>query len=346
MAMQGLRANAREWRILLATLTLRKVLNFAQILVSYALARMTGKPIHWGMPVSIGIEPTTACNLRCPQCPSGLRSFTRPTGRLQISRFQALIDELHQELVYLILYFQGEPFLNPDFLEMVTNAKAKGIHTCTSTNGHFLDDETAEATVRSGLHRLIISFDGLTQETYSKYRIGGEVDKVLTGLEALLRARKRLGSLTPFVDLQFIVFEHNRHEVEAVKALGRKLGVDRVSIKTAQVYDFAEGSDLIPKDLTYSRYKQAADGTWRLRNRLLNHCWKLWQGAEVTWDGRVLPCCFDKDATHQMGRFPEEADFATIWRSETYRAFRAQLTQGRAQIDICQNCTEGTQVWA
>ena len=103
--------------------------------------------------MTISLEPTTACNLRCPECPSGLRSFTRPTGRLQETIFKKVIDELHETLLYLIFYFQGEPYLNPAFLDFVEYATSRKIYTITSTNGHFLDDENARRTIeRSNYH--------------------------------------------------------------------------------------------------------------------------------------------------------------------------------------------------
>jgi MoaA/NifB/PqqE/SkfB family radical SAM enzyme len=131
--------------------------------------------------VSLAIEPTTSCNLRCPQCPSGLRSFTRETGIINEDFFKTTIDALYKELFYLTFYFQGEPYLHPDFTKMVAYASAKGIYTATSTNAHFLSNENAKKTVESGLDRLIISIDGATQEAYESYRIGGSLDKVLEG---------------------------------------------------------------------------------------------------------------------------------------------------------------------
>ena len=119
-----------------------------------------------------------------------------------------------------------------------------------------------------------------------------------------------------------------------------------MSIKTAQVYDYENSEGWIPDDEKLSRYKKDKNGEYVIKNKLYNHCWKLWHGAEITWDGRVLPCCFDKDAQYEMGRFPEDADFRTIWQGEAYRAFRTQLLDSRKNIDICSNCTEGTKVWA
>jgi radical SAM protein with 4Fe4S-binding SPASM domain len=298
------------------------------------------------MPISVGIEPTTACNLGCPQCPSGLKSFSRPTGRLTFERFQALVDELHPTLLYLILYFQGEPYLNPRFLEMVAYATRHRVHTMSSTNAHFLTPHKAKETVEAGLGRLIISLDGADQATYERYRVHGDIEKVLEGTNNLVTAKKLAKAKRPFVDLQFIVFKHNEHQVDDIRAIGKKLGVDRISIKTAQIYDYHSAEDWVPQNEERARYRKTPDGRYEIKNKLLNHCWKLWHGAEITWDGRVLPCCFDKDGQHTLGVFPEQGSFESIWSSQPYRSFRKRLMQGRRNIDICQNCTEGTKVWA
>src|SRR3984893_16430426 len=165
----------------LRKLTLKRIWNAAKVWASFQVSRVLNKPVQWGYPISISFEPTTSCNLRCPECPSGLRSFTRPTGMLQKDFFRETIDQLSKELLYLVFYFQGEPYLNPGFLEMVSYASGKGIYTATSTNAHYLNDQNAKKTVESGLDRLIISIDGTTQDVYEQYRVGGRLDKVLKG---------------------------------------------------------------------------------------------------------------------------------------------------------------------
>jgi radical SAM protein with 4Fe4S-binding SPASM domain len=334
----------RDLMRLASAFTPRRAINAARVLANYQASRITGKVVAPPFPISLAIEPTTSCNLRCPECPSGLRSFTRPTGMLDPAFFRSVIDQVHRDLAYLVFYFQGEPFLHPHFTDLVRYAKSKNIYTATSTNAHYLTADKARETVASGLDRLIISIDGTTQETYSQYRVGGDLEKVLEGTRHVLEARKVLKSVTPYTVFQFLVVRPNEHQVEDVRKLASKLGVDRVVFKTAQVYDFENGHPLIPEHPKYARYRKTASGRWEIRNPLDNRCWKLWHSAVVTWDGRVVPCCFDKDAQHVMGHLDRQS-FREIWNGPAYRNFRAQLLHGRKEIDICRNCSEGLSVF-
>jgi radical SAM protein with 4Fe4S-binding SPASM domain len=263
---------------------------------------------------------------------------------LQQQLFTKTIDELSPQLIYLIFYFQGEPYLNPSFLEMVRYASRKGIYTATSTNAHYLKSEIAKKTVESGLDRLIISIDGTSQEIYSSYRIGGQLDKVIEGTKQILYWKKELKSSTPHVIFQFLVTGPNEHQMDEVQRLGDELSVDEVLFKTAQIYDYENGSPLIPQNEKYSRYRKMPDGTYRLKNKLINRCWKLWHSCVITWDGKVVPCCFDKDASHTMGQLNEQS-FKSVWFSRPYHDFRSLLLKSRSEIEICKNCTEGTKVW-
>src|ERR1700694_4100563 len=277
----------------LSKLTPRRFLNAAKVWASYHCSQWTKKAIQWGYPISISFEPTTSCNLRCPECPSGLRAFSRPTGMLKKDFFTETIDQLARELVYLVFYFQGEPYLNPDFLDMVRYAADKKIYTATSTNAHYLNDRNARRTVESGLERLIISIDGTTQETYQQYRVGGSLDKVLEGAARIVKWKKELKSKKPFLIFQFLVVRHNEHQIESVRQLAKEIGVDQVRLKTAQVYDYEnDPNQLIPTREKYSRYRKDRNGKMSFKGNNANHCWRLWHDPVITWDGNVVPCCF------------------------------------------------------
>jgi MoaA/NifB/PqqE/SkfB family radical SAM enzyme len=330
---------------LFSKLTVRRLGNGIKVLSSYYISKWTRKPVHWGFPVSISFEPTTSCNLRCPECPSGLRAFTRPTGMLHKNFFTDTIDQLSKDLLYLVFYFQGEPYLNPEFLEMVRYASKKGIYTATSTNAHYLDDSNARKTVESGLDRLIISIDGATQEVYEKYRVGGKLEKVLEGTRNIVKWKKELKSKTPFIFFQFLVVKPNEHQLEDIRRLAKEVGVDEIRFKTAQVYDYEnDPNQLIPLNKKFSRYRKNKNGKIEIRNSLDNHCWRLWHATVITWDGLAVPCCFDKDARHPMGDL-KGRPFKDVWHDREYVNFRSQVLQSRKNVDICANCSEGTRVW-
>ena len=297
-----------------------------------------------GQPAFISIEPTTACNLRCPECPSGLRKFDRPTGNMKLDLFEKILGAIGKQLISIHFYFQGEPYIHPDFLKMIQKAKNQRIMSICSTNGHFLDSETSKATVQSGLDKLIISIDGTSQEVYEQYRVSGNLNQVIEGVKQVVEWKRRLKSKTPYLIIQFLVVRPNEHQIGEIQDMGMRLGVDEVKLKTAQIYDYHNGSALIPEQDLYSRYARQTDGKYQIKNDQLNQCWRMWSGFVVCWDGRVVPCCFDKDAQHQLFKFPDSS-MREGWKSVAYVDFRQRLLRSRSEINICQNCTEGTKVW-
>ncbi len=329
----------------LSKLSPQRAWNALKVLGSYYESKWRGRAVHRGLPISISFEPTTSCNLRCPECPSGLRSFTRPTGMLEGDLFKRTVDELADSLLYLIFYFQGEPYLHPQFLELVQYAAQKKIYTATSTNAHYLTDSNARKTVESGLDRLIISIDGTTQDVYEQYRVGGKLEKVLEGTKNVIRWKKALKSKTPHVVFQFLVVRPNEHQIDQVRQLAKELGVDEVGLKTAQIYDYENGSPLIPTIEKYARYAKQSDGKYLIKNAMDDSCWKMWHSCVITWDGLVVPCCFDKDAHYRLGDVKTQS-FKSLWRGQKYQQFRASLVRSRSEIEMCKNCTEGTKVWA
>jgi len=314
--------------------------NSIKIYSSYALSRVLRKSIHWGYPISISVEPTTSCNLSCPECPSGLKKFSRPTGKITRDDFALILKQMGKYLQYITFYFQGEPLMNKDFSEFVRMAKQHKIFVATSTNAHFLDKQKALDLVHSGLDRLIISLDGTDAETYVKYRRGGNFDKVIQNIKTIVAVRKELGVSHPVLELQFLVLKHNQHQIEDIKKLGKQLSVDHVKLKTAQVYEFEEGNDFIPDIDKYARYEKQEDGKYRIKNKLPNHCFRMWSSCVLTWDTQVVPCCFDKDADYTFGQLTEQ-NFKQIWNSKKYHDFRQQILNDRSRIDICRNCSEG-----
>lgn len=322
----------------------KKFTNAVSILSSYSLSRLTGKYFVWGKPHTFIIEPSAHCNLRCPQCPVGLQTLLRPQGNMSYDDFRRIIDEIGDYTWLLLLFFQGESFINPDIVRMIDYAYEKKIFTTISTNGTRLaSPKFAEELAASNLGRLILSIDGASEETYTIYRQAGHFDRVIRGVRQFMEARKKLGKSWPQADLQFIVMRHNEHEMQEIKALGKSLGVDRVIFKSPQIYDFENAEQTLPKNPRYRRYEKV-DGQYRLKGSYSGYCKKIWYGSAMTWEGKVIPCCFDKDADFVLGDIKENT-FDAIWDGEDYQGFRTMVRDNRDSIDMCRNCTEGLKIF-
>ena len=321
-------------------LTWCRVWNLFKLSLSYRLSAMLKMPLVEGRPAFLQMEPVNYCNLRCTECPAGNGSLVRGKRAMPFPLYRKCIDECGETLLSVLLYFQGEPFLHEGLPQMVKYAHDRKIFTYISTNGHFLlDDALLESLVKSGIDHIVVSVDGTTQEVYAKYRRGGNLQKVMDGIDNLIRVKQRLRSQTPFVEVQMVVTADNEHQMEDFKRLFARKKVQKVSLKSAQIYNFENGSPLMPQNEEYCRYQRCDDGVYRLKGKLRNRCWKQWSSAVITSAGDMVPCCFDKNACHTFGNITNDS-LLKIWRGKSARNFRKAVLRHRADIGICRNCTE------
>ncbi|MGN1240000.1 MAG: radical SAM/SPASM domain-containing protein, partial [Paludibacteraceae bacterium] len=326
-------------------------------------------------PTFLTIEPANICQLACPQCPVGMAkkdtqggavsmphpisNTTEGAGGSSHTPFPdypfSLLAEGFRYAHTVQFYFQGEPLLNPRLPEMIREAAQLGCYTIVSTNAQALDRAMARRLVMSGLHRIIVSMDGLSQSAYEAYRQGGSVEKVKNALRYLheeretARRQRLITGNYPVIELQCLLLRSNAFERRLLRKAYRRLGADRLTFKTAQFYNYRYGNPLMPTSERERRYEQCADGTYRLKRtplrRLWQHltgvspCYRLWAGCVLTTDGDVLPCCYDKQHTHAYGNI-HAASLATIFQSkqaDTFRqtAIRAPFPQAP---EMCQNC--------
>ncbi len=314
------------------------------MLSSYFLSRLTRRYFVWGKPYTFIIEPSALCNLRCPQCPVGLKTLSRPQNNMSLEDYRRVIDEIADYTWVLLLYFQGESFINPAITGMINYAYQKKIFTVISSNGTRLaNPRFARELAASKLGRLILSIDGASEETYKVYRQAGYFNRVLKGTRQLTAERRKMKKSFPWIDIQFIVMRHNEHEMNNIRRLGKELGVDRVIYKSPQIHDFSKAEEILPTHPRYQRYEKI-NGRYRLKGSYSGYCKKIWYGSVITWDKKVIPCCFDKDANYQLGSM-DEADFVTIWNSRQYHEFRRGVVRNRDGNDMCRNCSEGLRIF-
>jgi len=314
-----------------------KFINFFKIVISYLFSRKNTFKYFTIKPFFLSVEPADFCQLECPECPVGISK--RKQGKtFDYKLFTKTIDELKSTLFHLIFYFQGEPLLNKKLPEMIRYAHRSGIFTSTSTNGQLLNSQTAKAMVESGLDKIIISIDGTNQKTYQKYRKGGKLELALNGIEHLNFWKKELKSRTPYVEIQMVVLKTNENEIDEMRALAKRLHADRLAFKSAQLYNFEKGHELLTSIQKYARYKRLPNGNYAPKNKLHNRCFRLWSGAVITAKGDVLPCCFDKDASHTFGKI-SDSTFDAAFQNSNADNFRNSILTNRKQHEMCRNCT-------
>jgi radical SAM protein with 4Fe4S-binding SPASM domain len=303
---------------------------------SYLSSVLTKRPLIAGMPLSAGIEITNYCNLKCPECSSGSGKMTRARGFMNGELFDKFISEAGPYLYNINLYFQGEPMLHPQFFSFVEKCvKSKVV---VSTNGHFLTGENSRKLVNSGISKLIVSLDGIDSETYSRYRVGGDMEKVLAGIRNVYTELSKSKSSLK-LEIQFLVNRYNELQIHLVKQFANEVKAS-LKLKSMQVISAKEIEGWMPEEEKFRRYKRNNNGIFTIKKSFSNNCLRLWMNPVITWDGKVVPCCFDKNADHIMGDL-NESSFREIWFGDKYKTFRKSVLTCRKAIEICRNCSSG-----
>lgn len=326
-------------RLIKKNISIKKISNLLLGNSSRIISNITHKSKIWGYPIAVMIEPTNICNLKCPLCPSGNGTLKREKGYMNLDLFKKIVDEVKDYSTMLILWNQGEPYLNKQMNNMVKYASDAGLFTMVSTNLNA--DMNAEEVVKSGIDSMIVSLDGASQDTYNQYRINGNLEKVMTNVKNLITAKQKLKSPTPIIEWQFLVMKHNEHEIEQIKKLAKDLGVDQLCFKTIQIYT-KDDVKFLPENPKYRRYNVNGNN-FEIKFKLANKCRRMWQQPVVNWNGQVAICCFDKDIRYPVGNVNDQS-LLSIWQGKEFQAMRNAILKNRKAFEICRNCGEGVKL--
>lgn len=312
--------------------------NLLQAEFNYALSYL-GIMRFTHLPTFVSVEPANFCQLHCPECPVGMCSHEDKENKLlTIEQFRHILDAVQNHVHTIQFYFQGEPLLNHDLAKMIRMAHDVGLYTIVSTNAQNLTAKLAKELVYAGLSRIIVSMDGLSEESYGAYRIGGNLHKTLSGLGYLKTAKLESGAHI-HIELQCLKLRTNEHEWPLLKRSYKKMGADSLTLKTAQFYDIQQGNPLMPSSTRDSRYYCDDNDVWHVKRRVGHVCRRVYMGIVVDVDGNVRPCCFDKGGKYILGNLLTQS-LTEIWNSDRAKHFREAVLHHRKSIDICQNCTE------
>jgi len=299
-----------------------------------ALDHVLGATQMSSLPPILQIEPTNICNLSCPLCPS--QSMSRPKGMMTMKTFETILHGVGDTQLLAILYGWGEPFLNKNMPAMIARCRDKGILTLTSTNGHCLQPlDEARTVVDAGLSALVVAMDGATQESYSAYRKGGALERVLRCIENIQNAKAGRNSPTPFVNLRLVANRYNEGQIAEMEAVARDLKVDMFSIKSLGCLpNRPEFDTLEPRYQGLRRFgtnrKNSSEGkTFR--------CAFPFRQPTVFWDGTLVGCEFDYELSHAWGNV-NDAEFSALWNSPVARQHRFSLHNGGKKPSFCASC--------
>jgi radical SAM protein with 4Fe4S-binding SPASM domain len=293
---------------------------------------LKSKPYH------LVIEPTNACNLGCPLCPTGLGAGTRSKGVMKMDQFKKIIDELDETT--LEIYFQnwGESTLVTELPSMIEYASSKGIWTHLSTNfSRNYKQGYLETLISSGLALLHIDLDGLTQEVYEKYRKKGDLSLVLKNIKKVVEIKKQTGVEFPQIDVCMLAMSHNEHQFRDFERKAIELEVDHYMIDKIQVDpNDSSSKSWLPKNkkYIYRTYKGHDSDT---------QCHWPWSGMVVNWDGNVAPCCIVDSPKADFGNVYEKS-IMEVWNNEYYISARAEFVDHNQIVKqtICNICKNKT----
>lgn len=295
-------------------------------------------------PYWLVIDPCNYCTLQCPFCPTGQRRECRTKGKLNLDNFKNIIDKLGPYAIHLDLVNWGEPLLNEQISEMISYAKQYHCDIKIDTNLNHLDEKSAERLILSGLDKVIVSIDGLNQETYSKHRIGGDFKLAMDNLRLLVKKRRELNRLKPYITWQFLVFRHNEHEIKEAEKIGKSIGVDHVGITKA----FIGYKDWMPQNPQYCNYnsqeiKEGELTSEHFKDAGERFCNWPWEAIVVNPNGSVSACCSVEEEKDDFGSI-YELPFEELWNSKNYLSSRDYISKKDASIVksnngvICNGC--------
>lgn len=294
-----------------------------------------GNSVVESYPYLFVFEVTNVCNLKCPFCLTGKGiSGGRSVRHMGFDEAKAIIDQVGDYIYLMQLYTWGEPLLNKDIYDIIKYAKDKNIYVMLSTNATMLNEANCKRLVGSGIDYVMAAIDGLSDETYKKYRVGGDYEKVMRNIETLVSVKKQLHSPTPFLEWQFIVFRHNEHEVQAAERKAYEMGVSKFTPLPAYVED----EDWLPLG---EEYKVQMFNPERLMN-----CDRPWTHLNVRADGGVASCCYEFEKKDDFGNFAE-GEFRKIWNNTKFSLSRRLIYQKRKGLElektdlICYGCLTG-----
>ncbi len=253
---------------------------------------------RFAQPRSVCIDASTACQLKCPSCPTanGIIANRFGNGFLTFDHFRRFIDE-NPSVSAVELSNWGEIFLNPQLKDILRYAYKKNV-VLTAYNGVNLNhagDDILEALVRYKFRGLSCSIDGANQETYSAYRVNGNFDNVIKNILTINAFKKKYRSPYPQLQWQYIAFGHNEQAICMARFMAMKLGM-KFYLKLnweglyATVFSPVKYRDTVRRETGLGAADRKEYEERFGRHYAGTSCHLLWLAPRINFDGKLLGC--------------------------------------------------------
>jgi MoaA/NifB/PqqE/SkfB family radical SAM enzyme len=302
----------------------------------------------WKVKINTGYK----CVLKCPLCPTGL-GHSPNKGDMTPKMFSFLLGKL-RPVKEIYLFGWGEPLLNKDIFEIIRLAKAENKYIAMDTCLNVPVDAVLENIVKSGLDLLSVSLDGVSQEDYSKYRMGGDYKSVIGNIKKLQDIKKRMGSKRPRIEWQYCVNKYNQTHIAKAKDMARDLGVKIKFIPIGLYLDCLNEPDKVAAEKWLP-----FETPWILKGQNSietpindsGYCYLLYYFPFIDTDGSVYFCCpaaaagpgnslVDQNTITCAGTL-KDSGFMEIFNNEIYRHARSLYAAKTADLGkkmVCDVC--------
>ena len=245
----------------------------------------------------VSIDMSTICQLRCVEC-STSKGITHNgivgKGQFHYDDFVRFVSN-NPQIKRIEMSNWGEIFLNKDIAEIIKFAYENGVtlYCGNGTNFNDVDDIVLEYLVKYKVEYLNISIDGASQETYSQYRIRGNLEKVLSNIERLNYYKELYNSEYPKLSWQFIIFGHNEHELPTVKELCKKYKMAFNPKLNYSNFSPVKNKEFVRKEsglgvADRAEYKEMHKKEYKAP------CYHCFVSPQINWNGDILGCSVNK----------------------------------------------------
>lgn len=292
------------------------------------------------LPVNYVIGLTNICNLHCPLCVTGLRQQTKSLKYMEIDLFKEIIYKIKDHACLIQLYKWGESLLHKNFIEILEYCNKFDLNTEISSNLSLMGvDDRLEAMIKYRLKRLVVSFDGINQEDYERYRVGGDFESVLKNIKKIREYKELYKSEYPRISLQYLRNKFTKEQVEVIKEKHREWGADDYYVCDMTTIfkdrDTEKNRSWFEKDEIERRRFLDVDTSMHGKR-----CYFLYTTMIIEQDGTLPPCCFTTDPDDDFGVWDGKKSLAEMFNSEKFIKAR-QIFNERKPLPgfTCSNCS-------